>query len=213
MWLSIDERSDVLASLSLCQNCLADVAAEPANWKWAILSLHNGLQGAMVCHLSGTAQLGALDKKSVAEWLEWHERDRRGEIKRILQGTDELGMPEFRFATRDDQPPRERLADAKELFRRLYNAKKRCEPGAGAILTINGEQLRSFVRLHHLRNGFAHFTPKGWSIELSGLPKMFRDLVEVIELISRDPWTFRHMEGQEQQRLVLLLEGIKARVK
>jgi hypothetical protein len=166
----------------------------------------------MVCHLSGTAQLGALDKKSVAEWLEWHERDHRGEIKRIFQGIDELGIPEFRFATKEDQPPKERLADARELFRRLYNSKKRCEPGAGAMLTINSDQLRSFARLHHLRNGFTHFAPKGWSIELSGLPKIFRDLIEVIELISRDPWAFRHMESQQRQQVVQFLEGIKLKL-
>src|SRR5688572_4047231 len=124
MWLRIDERSDVLASLSLCLNCLASATAEPATWKWAILSLHNGLQGAMVCHLSGTAQLGALDKESVMKWLEWHERDRRGEIKRISKGIDELGIPVFQFATRADQPPKEWLADTRELFRRLYNVKK-----------------------------------------------------------------------------------------
>jgi hypothetical protein len=59
-WLQIDERSDVLVSLSACLICVSECGRNPGLWKWAILALHNAVQGAMVCHLSGTAQLGAL---------------------------------------------------------------------------------------------------------------------------------------------------------
>lgn len=97
--LRVDERTDVLISLSLCLRCLKSLGDDPGFWKWAILSLHNALQGAMVCHLSGTAQLGALSDKSDDDWLAWHERDRRGEIKCIEDGTDELGIPKTRFAS------------------------------------------------------------------------------------------------------------------
>jgi hypothetical protein len=65
IWLRIDEQTDVVVSLSECLHCIRKLGEEPAFWKWAILSLHNALQGAMVCHLSGTAQLGALGEESI----------------------------------------------------------------------------------------------------------------------------------------------------
>jgi hypothetical protein len=208
MWLRIDERTDVLSSLSLTMNCVDRLKDDPALWKWAILSLHNALQGAMVCHLSGTAQLGALSDKSVKEWLDWHERDRRGEIKRIDDGVDELGLPKIKFARKEDYPPNDRLADAKELFARLYTEKKRCEGGAGAVIIVTQSECDSFRRLHDLRNEFSHFTPKGWSIELVGLPGIFIDIVGVLKKISSDPWPFRHMAAEERAKLEELLSQL-----
>ena len=209
-WLRVDECNDVLASLSLCFRCLQSLDEDPGLWKWAILSLHNGLQGAMVCHLSGTAQLGALSDKSVDDWLAWHERDRRGEIQRIEDGIDELGIPKIRFARKEDYPPKERLADAKVLFKRLYSEGKRREGGAGAIVAITQSECESFLRLRELRNSFSHFTPKGWSIELAGLPRIFVNMVGVLEKMFADPWPFRNMTKEERDRLANLMSKQRA---
>jgi len=209
MYLHIDERTDVLASLSVCLNCVNSVKSDPHVWKWAILALHNALQGAMVCHVSGTAQLGALSDKSADASLAWHEQDRRGEIERISIGTSELGIPETRFATKEDQPPKEKLADADTLFRRLYNERKRRELGAGKVLDIEETQRNSFRRLHALRNDFSHFTPKGWSIELTGLPVIFLDTIDVIENISEDTWAFRHFDAQEHVQFEFLMNQLR----
>jgi hypothetical protein len=209
MWLQIDERADLLTSLSQCLRSLSVVSSEPAAWKWAILSLHNALQGAMVCHLSGTAQVGALSAKAAKDWADWHERDQLGQIGRIHEGTNELSIPQFKFATREDRPPIDRLADPMELFKRLYNESQRQEGGAGAVLEIGQAQRNSFRRLHKLRNAFAHFTPKGWSLELRGLPNIFLSVLEVLDIISADPWPFRHMEAQQRAQFVDLLANLR----
>ncbi len=209
MWLQVDERTDVLASLSLSLRCLERLSDDPALWKWAILALHNALQGAMVCHLSGTAQLGALSERCVKEWLDWHERDGRGDIKRIDEGVDELGLPRTKLARKEDHPPTDRLADAKELFARLYTEGKRLEGGAGAVIGATQHECESFRRLHNLRNEFSHFTPKGWSIELGGLPGIFLAMVRVLEKISSDPWPFRHMAEEELTQLSNLLHQMR----
>lgn len=208
-WLHIDERLDVLISLSACLKAVNAAAIEPGQWKWAVLSLHSALNGAMVCHLSGTAQLGALSAKSISASLEWHDRDRRGEIEWIDLGRDEMGILQQRLAKKGDNPPREHLADSKELFQRLYKANKRCEGGAGTILDISNSQKDSFRRLHNLRNEFAHFTPKGWSIEISGLPRIFGDTLDVIEKIYADPWAFRHIEEEEKAQLLDLTDKLR----
>ncbi len=206
--LQMDERTDVLASLSSCLLCVKNCDQDPGLWKWAILSLHSAVQGGMVCHLSGTAQLGALTKKSASDWLDWHERDRRGEIKRIDCGTNELGMPQFRIAEGYGPPP-ERLADTRELFKRLGDMSKRIEPGAGGVVEITLSERESLQRLHGLRNKLAHFTPKGWSIELDGIPVMFLDVLGIIEKIAADPWPFRHMDEADSIRRAALLRQLR----
>lgn len=210
MHIEFNERTDVLASLHLCLMCLRNLSDDPALWKWAILSLHNALQGAMVCHLSGTANIGALSDKSATARLEWFERGRRGEINKIDDGIDDvLGVRKIRFATTQDNPPIEQLADPLTLFNRLYNGTKRYECGAGEVLVITDSQRDSFRRLHKLRNDFAHFTPKGWSIELAGLAGIFLNMVEVLDKIFADDWPVRYMKSLEREQLRNLLQDLK----
>ena len=98
-YVCTDERQDVLASLEHCVLSLTQTQESGGAWKWVVLSLHS----AMVCHLSGTAQLGALTKKSAEKWLEWYEKQACAE------------------------PPRERVAHASDLFGRLSNSEGRIE--------------------------------------------------------------------------------------
>jgi hypothetical protein len=210
MWIRVDECTDVLVSLVQCFKSVSDVDREPPAWKWAVLSLHSALQGAMVCHLSGTAQLGALTERSVTGWLKWHTRDEKGEIKRVDTGKGELGIPQFTFAAKQDRPPVEWLADAMELFKRLSDQERRLESGAGALLTISAGERAAFTRLHSLRNDFTHFAPRGWSIELAGLPDTFLDVLTVLQKIYADPWPFRHMDARQRTQLRALMGNVRA---
>lgn len=198
----------MIVSLTACLDSVVGSDSDRGLWKWAILALHNALQGAMVCHLSGTAQLGALSQGSARDWLDWHDRDRKGEIKRVALGTDDMGVPNYRIA-KGYEPPSDRLADARELFRRLSNASKRIEPGAGGVIEITSSERESFRRIHDLRNGLSHFTPKGWSIELDGLPAIFLDVLDVIERIAGDPWPFRHMQTTDNARRDALIGRLR----
>ncbi|UCI29438.1 hypothetical protein [Mesorhizobium sp. B4-1-4] len=208
MWLRVDENTDVLTSLSECLHCVRRASDEPGLWKWAIHSLHSALQGAMVCHLSGTAQLGAQSDRCVRKILDWHERDRRGEVERVLVREDEWG-PIFQPKRQEDAFPEERLASAPDLFERLHNDVKRVEGGAGALLALLPHHHRSFGKLNTLRNDFVHFTPKGWSIELAGLPRICADVTSVIDIIAADPWPFRHMHERDRGRLATLLGELR----
>lgn len=212
-WLRFDERLDVLTSLSFCSKCLDDVAENPAAWKWAILSMHNALQGSMVCHLSGTGGFGALSEQSFKKLMAWHDRDRRGEIRREYVGPDMLGIPSSRIKEQKDYPPRARLADASELFKRLYDVGKRHEGGAGAILTIPDPIRVSFRCLHSYRNDFSHFPPQLWSIDISRLPQDFIHIIKVMKQIADDPWPFRHCTEEESTRLCELLKSLHIKLK
>ena len=170
-WIETDECRDILGSLEQCALSLHQTRQSKPAWKWVVLSLHNALQGAMVCHLSGTAGLGALSERSCKDWLEWHERDRHGEL--------------------EDFPPRDFVAGAPDLFKRLGNESSRIENGCGRVIAISDMQEKSFKRLHSLRNEFVHFSPKGWSIERKYISEIICDILDVICLILDDDWPFR----------------------
>ncbi len=89
-YVRTDEQQDVLACLEHCAKCLAETECSDGAWEWVILSLHSTLQGAMVCHLSGTAQVGALTSNCARKWAEWQDRDRRGDIECVEDGADDF---------------------------------------------------------------------------------------------------------------------------
>ncbi len=208
-YVRTDERQDVLASLEHCALSLSQAGQSDRAWKWVVLSLHSALQGAMVCHLSGTAQLGALTKKRAAKWLKWHERDRRGEIKRI-QDVDEFGRPITRIEKREDEPPVDFVANADELFERLSCPSLRIENGCGGIISIIEKQGKSFKRLHKLRNQFSHFSPKGWSIELEFIEEVIDDVLDVLCSILDDHWPFRNMPEEDKIALRSRIQEIRS---
>lgn len=199
-YIVFDEFSDFLNSLAMCIRCLKALNEDKTMWKWAIISLHNALQGAMVCHLTGTAGVGAGRRDYTKKMMEWHDRDRRGEIRRKPLGETILGIQSHKIVDSKDFPPVEKLARAKELFVRLSDESKRIEREVGAIIRVTENQKRAFEKLDVLRNDFSHFTPKGWSIEVSGLPTIFINLINLIETISKDPWSFRHMSTDQKSR-------------
>ena len=164
----------------------------------------------MVCHLSGTGQLGALTKEGATKRLEWNERDRRREIKRI-QDVDEFGHPiTRRIEKKEDKPPENYVANASELFKRLSRPSWRLEDGCGGVISITEEQGKSFKRLHKLRNQFSHFSPMGWSIELELIEEVIDDILDVLCSILDDPWPFRLMPEEDRITLRSRIEEIRS---
>ena len=52
-------------------------------------------------------------------------------------------------------------------------------------LSLTSGQKKSLEKLRKdIRNNFEHFIPKGWSIEISGMPKIVSDVVDVIEFLA-----------------------------
>lgn len=210
-YVRTDETQDVLASLQHCIMCLAETHSTPSTWKWVILSLHSALQGAMVCHLSGTVNIGALTPKSARQWYEWHERDRRRDLDYIDDGVNELGPPARRPRDLRDETPRTLVACAQELFKRLNSESARIESGCGRIIEITPAQKTSFKRLHALRNGFTHFSPKGWSIEIQLIKEISLDMLDVIDEIADDQWAFLHMSAEDKRLLLNTIVGLRRR--
>ena len=209
-YVRTDETQDVLASLQHCLLCLAETERSPSTWKWVILSLHSALQGAMVCLLSGNANLGALTAESARKWFEWDERDRRGEID-YIDDVDEFGLPFRRPRNPRDRPPSTQVASAPKLFERLDSESARIESDCGRIIEITNAQKQSFRRLHALRNGFTHFSPQGWSIEIQLIVEISLDMLDVIDQIADDEWAFLHMSTEDRRLMCNAIADLRRR--
>ena len=183
-WLTTSEVDDVVYSIKHLSSCLEQVSVEQRAWKWAILSVHSALCGAMVCHLSGSAGIGALTEKSARAMLEWHEKARFGDPGAC---------------------PREAVASPQDLFARVFGKSPFIEQYPQTKLDATTQQQQAFEQIHDLRNQFVYFSPKGWIIECSGLPQSVLSLLNLIEVIDGAGWAFRHLDDKRTE----LLEAIK----
>jgi hypothetical protein len=174
-YIRFDEIEDVLASVDLVALLAPLVRDQPQHWKWVIIGAHSALQDAMVCALRDSSSTSILTKKSAAETLDW-------------LGADEATRGKY---------PKERLADFEDLMRRCVRGAPNCEP-----LVLTHQQCRDIRRLHRaFRNNFAHFVPKGWSIEKVGLPRIIGAALDVLrELMNRSQVAY-HMEEDQRTRL------------
>ena len=170
-YLRVDEREDAINALEHAAETALTLKEIPLNWKWVIIAIHNALQGALVCTLSGTDGTGALSNKSRQKVWDFFEASR----------------------TDPDAPyPTEWLAGLFELYERAKDPAYMQEFG-GAPLRTTPEQDDDIRRLNNLRRAFAHFTPKGWSIENVGLPRIVLNATAIIEtlMLSHPACTFR----------------------
>ncbi len=188
-YLRVDEREDAINALEHAAHTVETLEKHPLDWKWVIIAIHNALQGALVCTLSGTHGTGALNDKSMQKMWEWFEASR----------TDS-----------NAHYPKEWLAPLFELYER---AKKQDYMGefGGQPLNTTEEQDEDVKRLNNLRRNFMHFTPKGWSIETAGLPRITLNATTIIEtlLLSHPANTFR-FDPEHKARVEQAIEKLRS---
>jgi len=143
-FVNYSEFTDVISSVQLIATVVTTVLRQPVLWKWIVVAAHNGLQGAMVCNLSGTDGTGALRESSRKRMLAFLQDAKPG-----------------------DPVPDEWLADFNNLLKWIQ------EPNRTVGYTSwhpTASQLKHIAKLHELRNQFSHYVPGSWSIEAIGLP-------------------------------------------
>ncbi|WP_309663456.1 hypothetical protein [Tabrizicola sp.] len=70
-YFETSEAEDVLGSLKHLKLSLAQTEHDAQAWKWVVLSLFSTVQGAIVCHASGTTQIECLRNDSAEQTLAW----------------------------------------------------------------------------------------------------------------------------------------------
>lgn len=96
-------------------------------------------------------------------------------------------------------------------FLSLYEKLKKHEI-LGFRFKSNGTQGRNIRRLNRFRNQFIHFMPRGWSIELSGMPYICGDCLDVVAQLGEHSLCIR-WEGEDQcQSFIELLEHCQSKL-
>ena len=174
-WLETDEFQEAVISLEVLSDQLPKVLIDDHHWKWAIIGLHNALQGFMVLALTGTNGLNALTEKCAKEWLAAYERGDRTSPKRKLDSFLNL----YKKIQSDNHMG-------------IYNISVSFKP--------KNSQEHSIKKLNALRNEFIHFVPQGWMLELDGLPQIVEDCLSIIHFLAFECGNvFWHNETLEKQ--------------
>ncbi len=181
-WLKTDESVETVLDFEMLSEQLQQVIDDPHRWKWAIISLHSGIQGMMVLAIGN--DLDVFREKDKERWLSWHKD--RCKSNRI----DELPQPDLK------------LANFLDLYKKIKDDKPRMKRYVDSQTFVpKGTQGRSIKLLHGLRNKFIHFTPKLWGLELGGLPAMASDCLEIAEFLAWESCNIIWPEQDLQERL------------
>jgi hypothetical protein len=158
-YLRTDEAEEAVSSLAATADFLTQVETDRYRWKWVILALHSAAQGFMVLALRGGNGLSALRDDVAEAWLD---------------------------AYQNDKPyPEEKLDSFLGLYKKVKSNRAKIF-GDSQPYAPSGTEGRSIKKLNSLRDEFIHFTPKGWSLELSGLPRICAESLNMIEFLYRE---------------------------
>ena len=159
-YLETDEATEVFVTLTALSDFLQRSSNDVYYWKWVFIALHNAVQGAMVVALRRSDGFGPIQEKIERKWHEEYQK------------------------TGKSLPIDERLLRFLELYEKIKT------PGMLQNATIKcysppGGQDRAMTKLNDIRNEFIHFTPKGWSLELTGAPELCLEVVDVIDFLTK----------------------------
>ena len=155
-YLRTDEQEEAIRSLEWAELQARTLDTDAYAWKWVLIALHNAMQGFMVLALWNGNGLLALRPSVAKKWVKAYESD--GPF------------------------PAEKLDEFLNLYLKVKDPANFHTIGAGPF-EPGGTHDQSMSRLNEFRNMFTHFTPKGWSLELAGLPQICLDVLEVMTFL------------------------------
>jgi hypothetical protein len=182
-WFRTDQHRELVDAAEFTVEQTARLPSTPA-WRWVIVGSVLSFQGACVCGLSGedTSGTNILKKHQRAKYLEWLNNPAGPEPPKDLPGPMALLL---------------RVCDAAEL------------PSPNTVTCTEAE--RSDVeKLVNFRNQFAHFLPQGWSLEVTGLPRMITACWGIIYQLCIERPTFLHrVEPPWRERMAACAEYMR----
>ena len=156
MYLRTDEEAEAANAMEMVARFTEGVEDDPRLWRWIIIALHNAVQGVMVLSLRHGNGLLALTDECFKEWMSAHENR--------------------------TPYPEERLDGYLNLYKKVKH-RETGQIGGNQRFTPKGSEGKNIKRLNGFRNEFIHFTPKGWSLEVDGLPQICLDCARLISFL------------------------------
>lgn len=186
-YLRTDHWIDAIASLEAAQEFCSRVTLDEHYWKWLLISIHSAVQGFMVLALEHGNSFLVMKDELAAKWLKAYE----------------TGGP---------FPP-----DKMDYFLSLYEKVKSddvCRYIGSKKFIPGTSHDYSMKKLNELRNDYIHFFPKGWSIEIEGLPSIAMDCLEIVQFLGFDSFTMiwhdNDLRERAQRAIIFLQAGLKA---
>ena len=184
-WLETDEFQETILALQLTSEQLSNLATTSNlhYWAWVIICLHNALQGFMVLALRSTNNINVLTEDCAIEWLAAYERG-------------------------DGQYPEQKLDKFLNLYKKVKSERMNMYLNS-QFLKPSGTQNRSVTKLNSFRNNFIHFVPKWWTIEVTGLPQIVDDCLDIIWFLAFECGNIFWQEQDQETLTKVLLESSK----
>ena len=157
MYLQTDEEREAANAMQMAAWLASGLAEAPHLWRWAIIALHTAAQGVMVLSLRHGNGLLALSEESYSAWMAAYEKN--------------------------ETPPPEKLDNYPNLYNKVKH-KEWGQVGGNMRFVPTGAEGGDIKRLNSLRNEFIHFTPKGWSLEVDGLPRIALATARLISFLA-----------------------------
>jgi len=184
-WLETDEFRETILALQLTSEQLSNLVTTGNlhYWTWVIVCLHNALQGFMVLALRGTNNINVLSEDCAIEWLASHERG-------------------------DGQYPEQKLDKFLNLYKKVKSERMKMYINSQS-LKPSVTQGRSVKKLNSFRNDFIHFVPKGRVVEVSDLPQIVDDCLNIIWFLAFECGNIFWREQEQEYLTKVLLERSK----
>jgi hypothetical protein len=186
-YLKTNELLETVCAFEVFDEELGRVQFDPYRWKWAIIALHNSLQGIMVLSLRGSNSFHVLRQEDVKRWLAAYGK----------------GEP---------LPGNLKLINFLDLYKRV-KSKRMIRYIDSQKFKPEGSQGRSVKLLNLLRNKFIHFTPQTWLLDLTGLSTMVLDCIDIAEFLA---WQSNNiLWGDEglRERMEMAIQSAKITLK
>ncbi len=187
-WLSTDLYEEAISGLHLAADNTRAAAEHPYPWKWAILGLHSALQAFMALALENSNGLRALKKDTAARWMRSYRK----------------GKP----------LPKEKLDWFPALYDKIKSdlmlflvVSKKYEPDPTHDYSVE--------KLNELRNAFIHFLPSRWLLDVTGLPDICRNCLDVIKFLAWESgnvtWDDDRTDERARRAIADLANALEAR--
>jgi hypothetical protein len=172
-YLKTDHWQDAVASLESAQEFCVRITNDEYQWKWLLIATHSCVQGFMAIALDHGNGLLVMRDNIREKWLKALEQDTQFPIEKM------------------------------DYFLSLYGKVKSdavcVYVGSKKFISLESHDY-SMSKLNELRNNFIHFSPKGWSIELIGLPSVILKCIEVAKFLAFDSFNTIWHDGELRDR-------------
>jgi hypothetical protein len=157
-YLSTNTEHEAVGALEATAQFLEEVERDPDMWKWAIVALHNAVQGFMVLALNGSESWGALREEDIAVKV----KAQRDSWQAKSAGDDAAADAANNIMARNPPKQPAKLAHFLDLYKRIKRQEWPMEQGVPSkAYPKRKTDDRCMQDLNRIRNDFAHFLPAG----------------------------------------------------